>query len=283
MSQASAWPARWTSALEQVFEPEWLARGAALLEGGAKATLGAPEAEALGLTWTLSEARSAPIDLRVALWPPPRAALDRALNRSGRGPGARADVADRGAEDLELLAEALSTQGHPLLPTRAEDLAVECACGRENCAHGAAALLALTPLLAGQADLLLALRGIQLARSVEARSAAPGPGARDATCEPGDRSDHRARAAGARAQGSASCSPPLEDMLDDFWSAGRGLDRFETRPRRAEIPLLVLRHLGPPPFTDADLGEALAGAYARIARWALELAYAPAEEGGVEY
>lgn len=49
---------------------------------------------------------------------------------------------------------------------------------------------------------------------------------------------------------SDSSSPPLEDVIDSFWEVGEGLDELDTPIAPPEVSCVLLRRLGPSPFTE---------------------------------
>lgn len=65
---------------------------------------------------------------------------------------------------------------------------------------------------------------------------------------------------------------PLEDCLDSFWRAGRGLERLASNPLPPPVPLPILRRLGQPDFLEADLARMLGPAIVRAAEEARRLA-----------
>ncbi len=49
---------------------------------------------------------------------------------------------------------------------------------------------------------------------------------------------------------SDASSPPLEDVLDSFWDVGDGLSQLDTPITPPEVSCVLLRRLGPSPFTE---------------------------------
>lgn len=49
---------------------------------------------------------------------------------------------------------------------------------------------------------------------------------------------------------SDSSSPPLEDVMDSFWEVGEGLRDLDTPVTPPEVSCVLLRRLGPSPFTE---------------------------------
>ena len=271
-SAGPGWSARWRLGLEDAFGAAWLDAGRQARAAGQRLTaVGGDRAltsAACAGSTTASEGRSTPrtgqdgdadpeiglelgleqpggpaLRLHLALWPLPGAALERARAALAAAPDLAAALRDgRFPADL---ADRLADADAALLPGPRGDYLVDCACGQApDCAHAAAALMAFGEALDEAPELLLTLRGSSPAELLGIGTAAQAPTA-----------------------------PALEDLLDGFWSAGRGLAGFRTAPRAPELPLALLRQLGPPGFVEGDLARILGPAYARISERALGLAF----------
>lgn len=273
---AGGWSARWRLGLETAFGAAWLETGrrareagqrlTSIADAGARTSAPAPGpqsasargsvAEAdpeagpggdghpeIGLALDLGPTGGPTLRLHLALWPLPGAALARARAALAGAPDLAAALRE-GRLPAEL-GERLAEAGADLWPASRDDYLIACACGQApDCAHAATALTAFGDALEAAPELLLTLRGSCVAELLGEGPVDPTPAA-----------------------------PALEDLLDDFWSAGRSLEPFHTRPRAPELPLALLRQLGPPGFVDGDLARILGPAYARISERALGLAF----------
>ena len=67
-------------------------------------------------------------------------------------------------------------------------------------------------------------------------------------------------------------SPPIEEMLDQFWETGPEFDTVQIDLTPPESPLALLEKLGPSPFPRGEfpLVGFLATTYDKVSRYALE-------------
>lgn len=253
-ADAGAWAAAWRTALARAIGVA--ADGA---EGSAASGGSTPAAR---LVWTEEGAELEGPDGKpattLALWPLPEAAWSRLrANLAGR-PELQVELR-AGSLPVEVLEQA-AVEGAALLPAGAEDLIVDCDCGgAPGCAHVLALVARIAEALEREPERLLILRGGSLAAllpAVEVEVA----GLRGGALASGDVE------AGVR-------ETIVEESLDGFWTAGRGLESFRARPRPPEHALVLLRRLGQPDFLEGDAAMRLGPAYALIAERALALAY----------
>ncbi len=136
--------------------------------------------------------------------------------------------------------------GIKLFPSEAEEIAPECTCpdwDKENrwCKHAVCLSAILAEKLADDPMLIFGLHdmpgselieGLRQHRSVGTQG--PGPAPVLAAHVPGV---------------SDVSSPPLEDVLDTFWDVGDGLQELDTPIARPEVSCVLLRRLGPSPFS----------------------------------
>lgn len=250
------WASRWIQALEAFMDPGRLQRGRRYARAGQVLALeelrAAVEARVQG-------SRKAPYRVRIALTPLSDAAWERvALALAESADYAATLLAGAMPEDIE---EAFEAAGVSLFPRGAEELDLSCSCPDASriCKHIAAAHFLLGERFDADPWLLFRLRG----RDREALTAALRAQAEAGGADPGDP---------ATPDGVLEAAAgPLEEMLDCFWIAGRGLARFGTQLRPPALPHIVLQRLGQPDFMDADIARVLGPAYAAISTGALAL------------
>ncbi|MDX2114477.1 MAG: hypothetical protein SFZ24_02490 [Planctomycetota bacterium] len=170
------------------------------------------------------------------------------------------------AGELPEEAEALfASRGLALFPRGPQDMVAACTAPNERpwCKHACCVALLVADALERDPFVILALRGMPAPELIERlrdrRSASSGglsasPAGVDIGVE------------------RADDSPPLETVLEEFWDAGPGLEEVETPIRPPEVPLALLRRLGPSPFPESrfPLVGLLATCYETMSRAAVE-------------
>jgi len=148
-----------------------------------------------------------------------------------------------------------------LLPRSYEELRASCTCpdAANPCKHTAAVYYVLAERLDEDPFALFTMRGrtreelIESLRGRRAKAAGgTAPALRTVTAETADAPEE---------------PPPLEQLLDCFWSSGPGLDELQLTPLASEAPDALIRQLGPASVIAGgrDLGDVLAPLYSRLA------------------
>ncbi len=171
--------------------------------------------------------------------------------------------------------------GVRLFPAEADDVEVSCSCKEDGpwCKHVCCLGYLAGEILDAEPFEIFSLRGMAI----------------------GDVSERlrQRRAVAASAGGAAPAytqrplpdealnAPALELCLDEFWSAGKGLDELETLIEPPVVSHPLLRRLGPSPFENAKfpLVGLLATCYDTMSKWVIERSAgegADSDEGDVE-
>ena len=261
------WASRWIQALAETMDTGRLARGKNYARRGQVLRLERSkwgfEAEVLG-------SRPDPYRQRVEVTRLRDAAAAKVAAGLAAEPGMVALLlAGEMPEEIESVFEAA---GARLFPEHEEDLDMDCDCPdwEPLCKHLAAVFHLIGERLDDDPFLLFQLRGRDREGLLdEIRSLRDGADEGASLSELSDESEE---------------APALEDMLEDFWRAGRGLSSTHAHPREASVELPVLRRLGQPSFTKRDLEAVLGPAVRRVAGLALGLAFdgeAKADDGAV--
>ncbi len=160
----------------------------------------------------------------------------------------------------------------PLFPSADKDLNSDCSCPdwANPCKHVAAVYYLLAESFDRDPFLIFLLRGqekegllasLRQRRSAGASESAPTSQEQEAP--------------------PASDVPALEECLERFWAMGPEMASFRVTIAPPEVPLAVLKRLGPPPFDQAeDITETLGRAYGLISEAALRLAFESGDDGG---
>lgn len=154
-----------------------------------------------------------------------------------------------------------------LFPIDAADFEVSCSCKEENkpwCKHVVCAAALMCERLGENPMLVFSLRGLDGAELIERlreRRVLAGRGTR-----PGDLYSPRAPG------GVEESARPLEDCLDEFWSAGPELEMVHLPIEKPDVGYVLLRRLGSSPFPEArfPLVGLLATCYEIIGQEALD-------------
>lgn len=154
--------------------------------------------------------------------------------------------------------EAFETAGLSLFPSTVRDLTTSCSCPDEAnpCKHAAAVHFVLAAQFDQDPFLLFQLRGRpreQVLRALRSR-----------------------RAAGATGQTVAPNRPgSLNEEVDRFWEAGKGLDSIHVSVGPPTVSASLLKRLGTPAFwkPHPEIRGAMERLYAKVTERAMALAY----------
>ena len=162
-----------------------------------------------------------------------------------------------GGEMPHNIDEAFQNVELSLFPTHARDLETECSCPDQAnpCKHIAAVHYVFAEQLEQDPFLLFRLRGRDRETILQAL-----------------RSRRAAQAAGSEAPAE---TPPLEETIDRFWSAGEAIRDFPVSVGPPAVSLSLLKRLGVPPFWQPhpEIRGALGRLYAKVTERAMALAY----------
>jgi len=159
--------------------------------------------------------------------------------------------------------------GLKLYPTEPSEIRVSCTCADWSseepwCKHAVCSGMLLGELLGSDPFTIFDLRGIgreELLDRLRDQRALAGQG-------PGSSVVYQAHVPGA----SDTKPVPLEEAIDEYWEVGRGLETLETPITRPDASHVLLRRLGPSPFTEGrfPLMGLLATCYELISEQAAE-------------
>jgi uncharacterized Zn finger protein len=158
--------------------------------------------------------------------------------------------------------EAFAAAGVSLFPDKRDALVTNCSCPdyANPCKHVAAAHYILGEQFDEDPFLLFRLRGRsqeQIMEALRARRAADTPMLAE------EREEYVVD----------EPAQPLEESLENFWSAGPALTGFPTNIRPAATPMPVLKRLGQPGFLEESLLRLLGAAYTAIMEKAVAAVY----------
>lgn len=185
----------------------------------------------------------------------------------------------------------LNEAGAPLLPARANEVAVTChspACATGKCRHAAVIFAQLGEALTDDPWMLLRMRGrdqtqvLAALRKVRTKPAESGQ-TRTPTAPTSAPGRFHRNPAEATAQDDV---PPLSAELANFWGVAKNLEGYRPHFNEPKVDAVLLRRLGPLPFSSAedDIYEDLAAIYRRVTATAMRRAFAaePAAESVTE-
>ncbi len=137
--------------------------------------------------------------------------------------------------------EAFASVHLALFPLRQDDLHTDCSCPdwANPCKHIAATYYIMAERFDEDPFLIFTLRGRskeQIISALREKRALVAPDAQTSA------------ASSAQEDASNDISLRLEDMLDTFWQAGNGLERFIVNPEAPAVQKAVLKRLGDAPF-----------------------------------
>lgn len=247
---ANWWAERWLAALERLMDPGRLARGRRYARGGQVLDL---KETRHGVAAKVQGSRPTPYKVSIDIAPLPDAAWARVFDALAEQAGFVAELlTGQLPPEIE---DVFTAAGASLFPDQPGDLDAACSCPDPDplCKHIAATYCLLAERLDDDPFLLFRLRGRTAEQTLAALRERQGE---DGSDEP-------------PADDEAATNPALVDMLDDYWRAGSGLDRFETRVAPPVVRLPILKRLGPASFTELDLAARLAAAYEAMGRRAL--------------
>lgn len=256
------WAERWIKALEQLVDKGRLSRGRSYARKGQ--VLEIKETKD-GIAAKVQGSRPTPYKITISL-----------KHLSG---GEWAKVIDALAEraifTAQLLAgempqeieEAFAAAGVSLFPGKRDELMTDCSCPdyANPCKHVAATHYILGEQFDEDPFLLFRLRGHsqeQIMTALRARRAADAPMVAEER----------------EAYVVETPAKPLEECLDDFWSAGQPLTGFPTNIQPPATSLPVLKRLGQPGFLEENLINLLRAAYTAITEQAVAAVYTPEKD-----
>jgi uncharacterized Zn finger protein len=246
----SWWSKRFIAVLESLGFGARLTRGRAYARGGRVLDLQVEPGE---VSARVQGSRARPYQVRIGLEPfgdadwvcAEKAMAERALFAARLLAGEMPTQIEEAFEACEL----------SLFPRTAAELKSSCTCPdwANPCKHVAAVFYLLAEAFDESPFLVLTWRGRRKADLIEhLRALRGGAGGAAPTREPEPE----------------DAGPPLEELLDRFYEAGRDLDELTVRPRAAHVPDAVLRQAGPVGVRlgRRDLVELLAPLYETMAR-----------------
>lgn len=249
---ANWWAERWLAALERLMNPGRLARGRRYARGGQVLDL---KETRHGVAAKVQGSRPTPYKVTIDIAPLPDAAWTQVFDALAEQAGYVAELlAGQLPPEIE---DVFTAADASLFPDQPGDLDAACSCPDPDplCKHIAATYYLLAERLDDEPWLLFRLRG----RTEEQTLAALRE--RQGADEPDEE----------QADDMAAANPALADMLDDYWRAGSGLERFETRVAAPAVRLPILKRLGPASFTEVDIASRLGAAYAAMSRRAQDV------------
>jgi uncharacterized Zn finger protein len=176
--------------------------------------------------------------------------------------------------------ELFQQAGVSLLPGGAYDIEIrcmQCPYNEQPCKHTAAVLYLLGQMLDDDPWLLFRLRGRDRQQVLQELRQRRSSGDENASVAmpPTQRSVEHPTIGSLSA--SAGAGLPLTAQLDNFWGRSKKLSSLHHHIAPPAIKLVLLRRLGPPPFSvgSLDAYDHLVGIYQRVTEEALDLAYAP--------
>jgi uncharacterized Zn finger protein len=240
------WAGKWLAALEHLVDAGRLSRGRSYARSGQVLNI---DIKPGTVTSRVQGSVATPYRVTINVTPLDAAAWNKVCDAmAAQAIFAAKLLAGEMPPDIE---EAFSAAGVSLFPTQRRDLQTNCSCPdwSNPCKHVAAVYYLLGEQFDDDPFLLLRLRGRtrdQLSAALRAR--------RTAGAEPdpsrGRRRKRRTRAAKtARAREKFT---PLSRSLDNFWSAGDGLDELRFAIAAPEVEAATVRRLGEPPFWSAQ-------------------------------
>jgi uncharacterized Zn finger protein len=182
----------------------------------------------------------------------------------------------------------LADAGAPLLPLERRQVKIQChgaACKKaEACKHGAAVIVQLGEALADDPWLLFRMRGRDQSQLLTAlRKARTNPPENNGAQAQSSRSTGNGRLRrGAADSAAEEGNLPLAAQLEQYWGNTKVLENFRPHLIEPKMDAVLLRRLGPLPFSegDDDIYEDLAEIYRHVSREAVRRAFAAEPDEG---